>query len=248
MACSRTRAWTAGSRTTPPAPTSSGAASNWGFTRVRNLPRSPSSSMTAGRITPMPVNETSQTARSKAPENPCAGTSTMLVRSSSVTRGSRRRLQANCARPTSTATTRAAPRWRRQSVNPPVEHPISMHVRPVGSTPNASSAPASLSPPRPTYGILPFTWIGAPGSMRAAGDSSRSPPHETSPAMHRRRASSRSAARPWAMSSSSTRTRRMATRSPRPVPTRLRAPAPLRRPRQRRPRPSGWRARPPRAG
>ncbi len=48
------------------------------------------------------------------------------------------------------AATLVAPRWRRQSVKPPVEAPRSMQRLPCGSTPNVSSAPASFTPPRET--------------------------------------------------------------------------------------------------
>ena len=56
----------------------------------------------------------------------------------------------SCPWPTSSAITRAAPRWRRTSVKPPVDAPTSRQSSPAGSTPNASSACASFSPPRET--------------------------------------------------------------------------------------------------
>ena len=93
MAASRT-AW---SRTTPPSPTSSRAASNCGFTKVRNAPCGRSSSMTAGSTVVTDVNETSQTARSTQEAPTAAGTSTMLVRSIRVTLASCRSAQSNCA-------------------------------------------------------------------------------------------------------------------------------------------------------
>ena len=46
----------------------------------------------------------------------------------------------------------AAPRWSRQSVKPPVDAPTSRQRCRAASTPNVSSAPASLTPPRETYG------------------------------------------------------------------------------------------------
>ena len=225
-----------------PPPTSPGAASNWGFTNVRNAPSTDRSSSTAGRIVRMLVNETSHTARSNEPAYTRAGTSTIFVRSSSVTRSSLRSDQSNCARPTSTDTTCAAPRLSRQSVNPPVEHPTSTHVSPAGSTPNASRAPASLRPPRPTYGMRPLTCKSMPGLTIMPGELSRSPPDETRPAINVRRASARFSQMPWKINSSSRRTR--ATKRPfarprRPVGRQLpsRMPRPKRRlpPQRRRP-------------
>ena len=47
---------------------------------------------------------------------------------------------------------RSAPRCNRTSVKPPVEAPTSSATSPVGSMSKASSAAASLWPPRLTYG------------------------------------------------------------------------------------------------
>ena len=66
-----------------------------------------------------------------------------------TTLGSLRRNSASWSRPTSTAYTFAAPCWSMQSVNPPVEDPMSMHSAPVISSPNCSSAASSFSPPLP---------------------------------------------------------------------------------------------------
>ncbi len=73
-----------------------------------------------------------------------------FVRSRTRTRGSSRRVQASCPRPTSTATTSAAPRCRRQSVKPPVDAPASRQRRPATGTANCSIAASSFSPPRET--------------------------------------------------------------------------------------------------
>src|SRR5918992_4377475 len=70
--------------------------------------------------------------------------------SSTTTRGLLRTRSWSCARPTSSAITRSAPRWRRTSVKPPVEAPTSRARRPAGSTSSASSAWSSFSPPRET--------------------------------------------------------------------------------------------------
>ena len=67
-----------------------------------------------------------------------------------MTRGSFRSFQSSCPYPTSIENTRAAPFCSIQSVNPPVDAPISMHVFPasrIGKTRNAFS---SFSPPRET--------------------------------------------------------------------------------------------------
>src|SRR5262249_9783823 len=64
-----------------------------------------------------------------------------------------RNRQSNWPRPTSMATTRAAPRCSRQSVNPPVEAPMSRQTLPPTSIPKWSSAAASFKPPRLTKGI-----------------------------------------------------------------------------------------------
>ena len=108
-----------------------------------------------------------------------------LVRSMTVTRASLRSDQASCPRPTSIATTCAAPRWSRQSVKPPVDAPTSTARRPATSTPNASSAPASLRPPRETNvgrrrlrrdddRLGPVDLAGGGGRRRAAhGDAAR---------------------------------------------------------------------------
>ena len=73
-----------------------------------------------------------------------------------TTRGSLRRPQSSWPWPTSSATTRLAPRLSSTSVNPPVDAPMSSASRPSTAMPNVSSACASLMPPRPTYG-----WSGS---------------------------------------------------------------------------------------
>lgn len=114
----------------PPSPTSEASASNCGFTSVQNTPESVRISKTDDRICSILVNDTSQTARSAEAAKPIAGTSTILVRSSNITRESWRKDQSNWARPTSTEITLEAPRLSKQSVKPPVEHPISRQRSP----------------------------------------------------------------------------------------------------------------------
>ena len=77
------------------------------------------------------MNERSATHRSAGGSIAPASSSRTLVRSITVTRGSLRSDHASWPRPTSIATTCAAPRWSRQSVNPPVDAPTSTARAPV---------------------------------------------------------------------------------------------------------------------
>ena len=97
------------------------------------------------------MNDRSATTTSNgAPPSSPSGAARTLVRSSEVTRGSRRSRSWSWPRPTSTATTMAAPRWSRQSVKPPVDGAGVEARRPPTSMPKRSRAASSLSPPRPT--------------------------------------------------------------------------------------------------
>ena len=100
--------------------------------------------------------------------------------------------------PTSIATTRAAPRRSRQSVNPPVDAPASSASRRSGSTPKRSSAAASLSPPRETNPALAraATTIATSAATMEDGLTAVAPPTRTRPESTAVRASSRSPARP----------------------------------------------------
>ena len=71
--------------------------------------------------------------------------------------------------PTSTATTSAAPRSSRTSVNPPVEAPASRQRRPSTPIPKASSAPMSLCAPRDTQLRSPSSATFSAGSRRNRG-------------------------------------------------------------------------------
>ena len=71
--------------------------------------------------------------------------------SSDMTRLSERSFSASWEVPTSTAYTLSAPFCSIQSVNPPVDAPISRQIQPRGLMPNSSIAVSSFSPPRPTY-------------------------------------------------------------------------------------------------
>ena len=92
-------------------------------------------------------------------------------------------------------------------MKPPVEAPTSRQRRPFTSRPNASSAPASFTPPRETYG-----WSGArtstarPRSTRVPALSTRAPRRSTSPASTSAWARARDGARPRVTSSWSRRT------------------------------------------
>ena len=70
----------------------------------------------------------------------------------------------------------SAPRWSRQSVKPPVEAPTSSARRPATSTPSVSSALASLTPPRETYGGGPSTSSSTSASTSWPGFSARRRP------------------------------------------------------------------------
>ena len=105
-----------------------------------------------------------------------------------------------------------APRCNRQSVNPPVDAPTSRHTRPDGSTPNASRAPASFSPPRDTNGArstsVERASRGRPGRPGLRSVRAPSPvPTRTRPASSSAWARERVSARPWVTTSWSRRTR-----------------------------------------
>ena len=65
-----------------------------------------------------------------------------LTFSVEMTRESLRNFQSNWLVPTSTANTLAAPCWRRQSVKPPVEAPISRQTRPATFNPKKETKPS----------------------------------------------------------------------------------------------------------
>ena len=98
------------------------------------------------------MNATSIVTRSTGCGTSTSVSARALTPSRTMTRGSLRSRQSSCPWPTSSAMTLAAPRCSRTSVKPPVEAPMSSARRPSTTMPNASSAWASLTPPRPTYG------------------------------------------------------------------------------------------------
>ena len=132
----------------------------------------------------------------------------ILTFSSTVTRLSVRRRWSSCPCPTSTAYTCAAPPWRRQSVNPPVDAPASSTRLPSGLTANRVSAAANFSPPRLTNGAGgPCTTTGSSRATRRAALSAWVPATSTNPAAIAFWASCRLATRPRRTSSVSSRRR-----------------------------------------
>ena len=145
-----TSACTAGSRTMPPRPTRPRPASNCGLTSSTRLPVVDVQAARAGATVSSEMKERSATARSTSPPRSAAVRLRTLQRSRTVTRASVRNDHASWPRPTSTASTCAAPCWRRQSVKPPVDAPASSARTPSTRTANRASAAASFSPPRDT--------------------------------------------------------------------------------------------------
>ena len=156
---SRTSRWMAGSRTTPwsvrPWP-----ASNCGLTRATIGRRGASVVATGPRTRSSEMNDTSMTARSIGSGSVAAVSSRAFVRSIETTRGRGGAIRRAGRGPRRERRRGVAPRCSRTSVKPPVEAPTSRQTRPAGSIPNASSAAASLCPPRLTYGS---------GSVTASG-------------------------------------------------------------------------------
>ena len=141
------------SRTTPPLPTRSRPTSNCGLTSARQSKLGAAAPSTAGSTFPKPMKETSITIRSGAHGSASALERARVACARSPSRaGPGADASAARRRRRRTPTTASAPRWSRQSVKPPVEAPTSRQRRPPGSTPKASSAFASLIPPRETNG------------------------------------------------------------------------------------------------
>src|SRR2546422_952985 len=181
--------------------------SNWGFTSAMTSPRGASTPNTEGRTFSNEMNATSMTASVGCSPKIRGSSARALVFSMTTTRGSLRSLASSWPTPTSTAYTRAAPRWSRQSVKPPVEAPTSRQTRPATFIWKASSAWASFSPPRLTNGERP--WSSTPASLatRAPALLTRLPSTRTSPARMRRAACSRLSTSPRSTSRRSMRTR-----------------------------------------
>ena len=156
--------------------------SNCGLTRLTSHARSAASSRTLGSTSHCEMKLTSITiASGRSPRR--SGVSARASRpSSETTRLSAARRGASCPRPTSTAITFAAPRAKSTSVKPPVEAPTSRQTRPEGSSAKASSAAASLTPPRDAHGWGASASIDASSATSSDAFLSAAPPTLTSPA------------------------------------------------------------------
>src|SRR5581483_3434633 len=192
-------------------------ASNCGFTSsTRSAPGAAHASSAAATVR-SEMKERSATTTSTAPPIDAMSRLRTLVRSRRSTRSSRVSRSWSCPCPTSTAITCRAPRWSRQSVNPPVDAPASSARRPVTSMPKCSSAASSLSPPRLTNrGSPPRSSTGSPGATSRAGLVVGAPATVTCPAAISAAACERLATSPRRTSSLSSR-RRAAVTAPQPV-------------------------------
>src|SRR5581483_9481841 len=211
----------AAERTTPPLPTRRGSSSNWGLTSASTSPAGARQAAIAGRTLASEMNDTSTVASDGAKGSASGRRWRAFVRSITTTRGSWRSAQSSWPRPTSSAITRAAPRFSRQSVKPPVEAPTSRQSRPATSTPSASRALASFSPPREAKRRPSSTISSASSATSWPGFTSLGPlgPSRTRPARIEAAASLRERARPRAARRLSalclaTRRRYRASRSP----------------------------------
>src|SRR5579875_435712 len=199
----------AGSRTTPPAPTSLLPTSNCGLTSSTKSASGAAQDRSAGMARVSDMNDRSAVTRPGGGAT-CSGSRwRTFTRSSTVTRWSVRSAQASCPHPTSTATTCEAPARSSTSVKPPADAPASRQRRPATARPsNAARAPASLCPPREAYrgpAAGSSTAIGASGATRVAGLAAAWPATRTSPAPISSAACSRDRASPRRTSSASSR-------------------------------------------
>ncbi len=141
---------TIGSLTIPFRPTFSRPASNCGLIRAIIFPPGFNKVLATGSTSVREIKATSITAMSQLSPRSSGLTNLMFVRSMTTTLVSWRSLQSSWPYPTSMAYTFFAPLFKRQSVKPPVEAPISTAVYPVTSTWKSSKAFSSFSPPLPT--------------------------------------------------------------------------------------------------
>src|SRR5258706_6726402 len=108
------------------------------------------------------------------------------------------------------ATTRRAPCLRRQSVKPPVDEPISMHLNPVASIPNLFRAASNFNPPRLIYlfsGESPLILIAASAAKSSDGFATRFSSTSTTPDITSAWALVRESAKPPLTSNLSMRSR-----------------------------------------
>src|SRR6266478_6267779 len=175
--------------TTPPGGISSRDSSNCGLIRIRKSAFSSASEMAGPSTLLTEIKETSITTTA-AFWGSSSPSSSRAFRSIRKTRGSCRSFQSICSVFTSTAKTREAPCCKRQSVNPPVEEPMSRQIRPLGSIAKSASAPFNLTPPRLTNCCARFvSSICASAAMGVPALSVRLPSTWTSPARTMARAS-----------------------------------------------------------
>ena len=136
-------------------PPARGPTSNCGFTSTTTSRAGASSAAAAGRICAQrDERDVDRSPRSARLGQIGSGARwRALMRSSTTTRGSLRSRSCELAAADVDARRRARRRAAAgTSVKPPVEAPTSSARRPAGSSAKASSAPASFTPPRPTYG------------------------------------------------------------------------------------------------
>ena len=130
----------------------------------------------------------------------------MFVFSIQTTLGSWRSFHANWPYPTSTEYTFFAPFCSMQSVNPPVEAPMSMHTMPSKEMEKCVIAFSSFRPPRLTYfNVFPWISIGASSAKVLPALSSRLLLTNTLPSIIMVFAFSRDGARPRFTRSTSNR-------------------------------------------
>src|SRR5438034_304491 len=202
LKCMSADSTAASSRTIPPFPTCERPTSNWGLNRATTSARG-AARRTAGSTFSRLINDTSATTRLTGSGNDSR--SRALMRSRTTTRGSWRSRQCRRPRPTSSADTFSAPRRSKTSVKPPVDAPMSAQTRPVGSTPNRSSAGASLSAPRLAYPGSASTSMRASSLTARSGRRTVSPATRTLPARIKACARSRDSASPLLVTSTSRR-------------------------------------------
>ena len=194
-----------------PRSTSAFPASNCGLTRSTNGAPSGTSPTRSAMTVRNEMNDRSDTSRSKGAPTEAPSIPRTLVRSWTSTRRSTRSRWWSWPRPTSRATTDAAPCCRRQSVKPPVLDPTSMARMPSGSSPKPASAASSLRPPRLTKRCGgPFTTTASPAETIRDALVAGAPSTVTRPAP----IISRATVRPetsWRRTSSRSRRRRVLT-------------------------------------
>ena len=146
----------------------------------------------------------------------------MFVRSTTVTRSSLLIRQCSWPCPTSSAHTLNVPRWRRQSVNPPVDAPTSIARAPLTSMLNACNAASSFLPALLTKGSgFATRCTGSSGATRVEAFGAVLVPTRTRPASMARFASARLSTSLRRTSSASS-LRRVRARSPPPAAKRFR--------------------------